>query len=125
TTRIYRCVKCQHTWREYWVRRQTPGTFITGDRISEEIPEERGVFEGKVKAEVLKEVVDVVSTLVDEAKFNVGNDSITVKAVDPAHVALVDLTLDRGAFETYKADEGELCVDMDKLKEILRSATAG
>jgi len=83
------------------------------------------VFEGKVKADVLKEVVDVVSTLVDEAKFNVGKDAITVKAVDPAHVAMVDLTLDRSAFEAYKADEGELGIDMDKMKEILRLAKGG
>jgi len=83
------------------------------------------LFEGKVKADVLKEVVDVVSTLVDEAKFNVGKDSITVKAVDPAHVAMVDLSLDRGAFEAYKADEGELGIDMDKMKEILRLAKGG
>jgi len=83
------------------------------------------LFEGKVKADVLKEVVDVVSTLVDEAKFNVGKDSITVKAVDPAHVAMVDLTLDRGSFEAYKADEGELGVDLDKMKEILRLAKGG
>ena len=83
------------------------------------------MFEGKVKADVLKEVVDVVSTLVDEAKFNLGKDSITVKAVDPAHVAMVDLSLDRGAFEAYKADEGEIGVDMDKMKEILRLAKAG
>src|SRR5438093_11151005 len=83
------------------------------------------LFEGKVKADVLREVVDVVSTLVDEAKFNVGKDSIVVKAVDPAHVAMVDLTLDRGAFDAYKADDGELGIDMDKMKEILRLAKAG
>ncbi|HEY5538991.1 MAG TPA: DNA polymerase sliding clamp, partial [Thermoplasmata archaeon] len=83
------------------------------------------MFEAKVKADVLKEVVDVVSTLVDEAKFNVGKDAIGVKAVDPAHVAMVDLALDRGAFEAYKADEGELGVDMDKMKEILRLAKGG
>ena len=83
------------------------------------------MFEAKLKAEVLKEVVDVVSTLVDEAKFNVGKESITIKAVDPAHVAMVDLTLDRGAFEAFKADETELGIDMDKMKEILRLAKAG
>lgn len=83
------------------------------------------MFEAKLKAEILKEVVDVVSTLVDEAKFNVGKDSITIKAVDPAHVAMVDLSLDRGAFEGFKADETELGVDMDKMKEILRLAKAG
>ncbi len=83
------------------------------------------MFEAKLKAEVLKEVVDVVSTLVDEAKFNVGKDSITIKAVDPAHVAMVDLSLDRGAFESFKADETELGIDMDKMKEILRLAKSG
>src|SRR3989449_3740851 len=90
-----------------------------------EILGEAWLFEGKVKADVLREVVDVVSTLVDEAKFNVGKDSIVVKAVDPAHVAMVDLTLDRGAFDAYKADDGELGIDMDKMKEILRLAKAG
>ena len=83
------------------------------------------MFEAKLKADVLKELVDVVSTLVDEAKLNVGKDSVTVKAVDPAHVAMVDLSLDRGAFESYKAEEAELGLDMDKMKEILRLAKAG
>src|SRR5512136_1095712 len=83
------------------------------------------MFEAKLKADVLKELVDVVSTLVDEAKLNVGKDSVTVKAVDPAHVAMVDLSLDRGAFESFKAEETELGLDMDKMKEILRLAKAG
>ena len=83
------------------------------------------MFEAKLKAEVLKEMVDVVSTLVDEAKLNVGKDSVSVKAVAPAHVAMVDLSVDRGAFESYKAEETELGLDMDKMKEILRLAKAG
>ncbi len=83
------------------------------------------MFEAKLKADVLKEMVDVVSTLVDEAKLNVGKDSVTIKAVDPAHVAMVDLSLDRGAFESYKAEDAELGLDMDKMKEILRLAKAG
>ncbi len=83
------------------------------------------MFEAKLKAEILKEMVDVVSTLVDEAKLNVGKDSVGVKAVDPAHVAMVDLSLDRGAFEAYKAEDAELGLDMDKMKEILRLAKAG
>jgi len=83
------------------------------------------MFEAKVKADVLKEVVDVISTLVDEAKFNVTKDGVSVKAVDPAHVAMVDLSLDRGAFEAYRADECELGIDMDKVKEVLRLAKAG
>ena len=64
------------------------------------------MFEAKVKSDVLREIVDVVSTLVDEVKFNVDKDGLRVKAVDPAHVAMVDLQVERGAFEAYRADEG-------------------
>ena len=82
------------------------------------------MFAAKVRSDVLKEVIDVVSTLVDEAKFNLGKDGISVKAVDPAHVAMVDLSLSKDAFEEYKADEGELGIDIDKVKEVLRLARA-
>ncbi len=83
------------------------------------------MFDAKVKSDVLREVVDVVSTLVDEAKFNAGKDGLGVKAVDPAHVAMVDLTLDRAAFDSYKADDVELGLDMDKMKEVLKLSRAG
>ena len=56
------------------------------------------MFQAKARAEVLKEVVNVVSTLVDEAKFTVNSDGLTIKAVDPAHIAMVDLTLGKDAF---------------------------
>jgi len=97
--------------------------FIIGPRYR---PRPRGsdLFDVKVKAEVLKEVVDVIATLVDEAKFNITKDAVTVKAVDPAHVAMVDLSLERGAFESYRADDGELGLDMDKIKEVLKLARA-
>jgi proliferating cell nuclear antigen len=83
------------------------------------------MFDAKIRSDVLKEVVDVISTLVDEAKFNLGKDALVVKAVDPAHVAMVDLTLDRSAFEGYKADDAELGLDMDKMKEVLKLSRAG
>ncbi len=83
------------------------------------------MFEAKVKAEVLKELVDVVSTLVDEAKINATKEGISIRAVDPAHVAMVDLKLERSAFDNYKADDQELGWDLDKVKEVLRLAKIG
>ncbi len=83
------------------------------------------MFAAKIRSEVLRELTDVISTLVDEAKFNLAPDSLTVRAVDPAHVAMVDLSVEKGAFEEYKADEGELGIDLDKIKEVLRLAKAG
>ena len=80
------------------------------------------MFKAKVKAEVLKTVLDAVSTLVDEAKIQVTPDGINLKAVDPAHVAMVDLTIGKKAFQEYKATEMDLGVDLDKLKDILKLA---
>ncbi|HVO78192.1 MAG TPA: proliferating cell nuclear antigen (pcna) [Methanomassiliicoccales archaeon] len=83
------------------------------------------MFQAKVKSETLKSIVDVVSTLVDEAKFNVDPKGVALKAVDPAHVAMIDLKIEQSAFEEYEADETELGVDLDKIKEVLRLARGG
>ena len=80
------------------------------------------MFHARVKAEVLKAVIDAISTLVDEAKFHVSPDGLSLKAVDPAHVAMVDLNLKKSAFDEYKAQTMELGVDLDKLKEVLKLA---
>lgn len=83
------------------------------------------MLKASAKADVLKQIVDVVSTLVDEAKFNVDADGISLKAVDPAHVAMIELTIGKDAFENYEGEETELGVDIEKLKEILKLAHAG
>jgi proliferating cell nuclear antigen len=83
------------------------------------------MFQAKVKAETLKGIVDVVSTIVDEAKFNVNVKGMTLKAVDPAHVAMIDLSIEKSAFEEFDADETELGIDLDKIREVLRLSRSG
>lgn len=83
------------------------------------------MFQARTKADTLKELVTIVSTLVDEAKFSISPDGVQLRAVDPAHVAMVDLKLDKGAFEEYKAEECEIGVDVAKLEQFLRLAKAG
>lgn len=83
------------------------------------------MFQAKIKSEVLKEAIDVLSTIADEGKFNLTKDGITTKVVDPAHVAMLDLTLNKKAFEEYKADECTLGIDIDKLKDVIKLAGSG
>jgi proliferating cell nuclear antigen len=83
------------------------------------------MFKAKIKAEILREVVDVISALVDEAKFNITPDGVNLRAVDPAHVAMLDMILQKKGFEEYKAKECELGIDIDKLKEVLKLAGPG
>lgn len=77
------------------------------------------MFKAKVKASVLKSIIDAASPLVDEIKLHVGPDGLKVRTVDPAHVAMVDLSVAAKAFLEFKATELELGIDLDKLKEIL------
>jgi len=86
---------------------------------------ETSMFTTKVKSEVIKNLIDVTSPLVNEAKFSITKDGISLRAVDPAHVAMVSLTLNKEAFEEYKADEMELGIDLDKLASIMRLASSG
>jgi proliferating cell nuclear antigen len=81
-------------------------------------------FRAVCKADVLKSVIDSLSTLVDEAKFQIAPEGLQVLAVDAAHVAMVDLTLSKAAFKNFEADEMELGIDIDKLSDATRLASA-
>jgi proliferating cell nuclear antigen len=83
------------------------------------------MFSVKVKSDILKGVIDVTSPLVNEAKFNITPKGISLRAVDPAHVAMVDLEIKSTAFEEYKSNEMELGIDLDKLSGIMRLANSG
>ena len=83
------------------------------------------MFNAKVKSEVLKGIIDVTSPLVNEVKFNITSKGISLRAVDPAHVAMVDLNVKSDAFEEFKAKDMELGIDMDKLGSIMRLSNAG
>lgn len=83
------------------------------------------MFKARVKMEVLRELVEVISTLVTEVKVTVSKDGIDVKAVDPSHVAMLVLKLNKGAFEEFTGDSTEMGLDVEKLKEVLRLAKPG
>ena len=82
------------------------------------------MFNVKVRSDIIKDIIDVTSPLVNEAKFNITAKGISLKAVDPAHVAMVELTIKSDAFEEYKSSDMELGIDLDKLSGIMRLATA-
>ncbi len=83
------------------------------------------MFKGKIKADSLKGVVEATSILVDEVKLHITSDGIFARAVDPAHVGMIDFKLLVGAFEEYEVDEeSEVGIDLDKIQGILKLASA-
>jgi len=79
------------------------------------------MFRVKIKADFLRNVVDATSILVDEVKLHFTPDYLFARAVDPAHVGMVDFRLKPDAFEEYDVDEDtEIAIDLEKLRGILK-----
>ncbi len=77
------------------------------------------MFKAVINADVFKDAIEAVSTLVDEAKFKLTKDGISVRAVDPANVAMVAFDLNAKAFEIFEASDSEIGVDLIRLMDIL------
>ena len=80
------------------------------------------MFKARIKADNLKEFIGTVGSLVDEAKLNVNEDGMQIKAVDPSHVAMIEANLIKSAFDSYEADVAEMGIDVDKFKTVLTVA---
>jgi len=75
-----------------------------------------------VDAETLADAIAPVSTLVSECKIHVEDDGLEIAAVDPANVAMVDMTLDASACAHYRADGTTLGVNLERLEDVLGMA---
>jgi proliferating cell nuclear antigen len=83
------------------------------------------MFKAVINAETLRDAIESVSSLVDEVKFSISEKGLELKAVDPANVAMVSLKIGVDAFEFFKADNGEIGVDLVRLSDVLSMADKG
>ena len=83
------------------------------------------MFKAIVGASTLQDALDSVSVLVDECKIRLNEDALSIRAVDPANVGMVDLTLEAAAFESYDADGGVIGVNLARLEDIAGMANSG
>ena len=83
------------------------------------------MFSVELKADTLKGLVNIMSTLIDEVKFTITPEGMTMKAVDAAHIAMIEMDVGKDAFESYQAEESEIGLDLDKVKGVLKFASSG
>lgn len=83
------------------------------------------MFSAELKSDTLKGLVNIISTLIDEVKFTITPEGMTLKAVDAAHVAMIEMEVTRDAFESYSAESCEIGLDLDKVKGVLKLASSG
>ncbi|MEF8780363.1 MAG: DNA polymerase sliding clamp [Haloferacaceae archaeon] len=82
------------------------------------------MFQAIVGASTLRDALDSVSVLVDECKIRLNEEELSIRAVDPANVGMVDLTLEAAAFESYEADGGVIGVNLNRLEDIASMANS-
>lgn len=74
---------------------------------------------------LLKYSIDAISNMIDEAGFSVTSEGLRLRAMDPAHVALVDFELKKEAFDKFEVKESlVLGLDLGRFNTILKRAGA-
>lgn len=74
---------------------------------------------------LLKSSIDAISNMIDEAGVSVDEKGIRLRAMDPAHVALVDFELGKEAFDEFEVKGSiVLGLDLDRFNTILKRTGA-
>ncbi len=74
------------------------------------------------KQQLMREIVDVLSVLTDEAKLVWGEKGLSVSVVDGSHVALLSATIADECFETYEVEDVEIGLELGKMRDLLSLA---
>ncbi|MCC7575342.1 MAG: proliferating cell nuclear antigen (pcna) [Methanomethylovorans sp.] len=76
------------------------------------------MFKATIDADIFKSSIETLSVLVDEARFRISTEGLSVRAVDPANVAMVSFELASSAFDDFAADDCEIGMDLTKINDI-------
>jgi len=85
------------------------------------------LFRTKVSEAVAwKDVITAISSIVDEASFNITPDGVSLREMDPSHVAMVEFEWPKSVFDEYVCKEAtKLCVNIREMLRLLRRVKKG
>ena len=74
-------------------------------------------------AKLLRDMITAISTLVDEATFDIDQNGIRLRAMDPSRVAMVDFEWPKMIFDEYVCTEPtKMCVNVSEMLKLLKRA---
>ncbi len=74
-------------------------------------------------AKLLKDMLTAISSLVDEATFDLTPDEIKLRAMDPSRVAMVDFKWPKEIFDEYVCDTPtKMCININEMLKLLKRA---
>jgi proliferating cell nuclear antigen len=105
---------------------QTQGGFKLSETVSAK-PEIGKTFRAVLSdAKLWRSIIETLSTTVDQANFVFTTKGMSVRAMDPIRVEMVDFELSKDAFEDYQCNSDmRLGINLDGMGKVMRRAAAG
>lgn len=73
-------------------------------------------------ARQFKQAIEAVVNLVDEGQFEINENGLHLRAMDPSQIAMVDFSMPKNAFKEFEAEQSNLSLNLvDFLKMLSRS----
>ncbi len=73
----------------------------------------------------LSKVIEIISELVTEVRIKLNEFGMSITAIDPANVAMVNFRLPKSAFSQFETGNEVLGINLDSLKRILKRCGSG
>jgi len=72
-----------------------------------------------------KAVINAIGNIVEEVMFICNDDGISFRGMDPARIALLDVTFPKSSFDSFEAQTSFFGINVEELKRILNTTNPG
>lgn len=77
------------------------------------------MFKAKINTAALSPTIKAMASVIEEASFELNEDGLAARAVDPANACMCEITIPESAFIEFEATESEIGVDLARFMEII------
>ena len=78
-----------------------------------------------INIEEWKAILEAISEIVEDAMFICGDDGISFRGMDPAHVALLDVEIPKSSFGEYRFEASFFGLKINDFKNFFNAANNG
>lgn len=74
---------------------------------------------------LLSRIIEIISELVMEVRIKINDDGLSIIAMDPANVSMVNFVLPKNSFSRFETGQEILGINLENLKRILKRSGPG
>jgi proliferating cell nuclear antigen len=74
---------------------------------------------------ILSKAIEIISELVNEVRLKINEFGMSITAIDPANVAMVNLKIPKNIFSKFEIEKESLGINLENLKKVLKRSSTG